>query len=154
MNGPATLIRAVHTADFDQWLPLWEGYNAFYGRIGVTALDDAITRQTWERFFIESDPVQAFVAEIDGELVGLVHIVFHPSTSRKNDVCYLHDLFTSADVRGRGVGRALIERVYAEAQARACSRVYWTTYEDNQTARALYDRVTKYSGAIVYVKEL
>lgn len=110
MNRPATLIRAVHTADFDQWLPLWEGYNAFYGRIGVTSLDDAITRQTWERFFIESDPVQAFVAEIDGELVGLVHIVFHPSTSRKNDVCYLQDLFTSAEVRGRGVGRALIER--------------------------------------------
>lgn len=86
--------------------------------------------------------------------VGLAHTVCHPSTTRLRDVCYLQDLFTSTSARGQGVGRALIERVYAEAQAVGCSRVYWTTFEDNQTARRLYDRVTHHNGAIMYAKAL
>lgn len=140
--------------DYSQWRPLWDGYNAFYGRAGATALDEAITRKTWERFFVDSDPVKAFVAVLDQQVLGLVHVVYHPSTSRLRDVCYLQDLFTSTTARGQGVGRALIERVYAEAEAMGCSRVYWTTFEDNKAARQLYDRVTSYNGAIMYSKEL
>lgn len=154
MSPSALLARPVQPGDKDQWRPLWDGYNAFYGRVGPTALDEAITRQTWERFFVESDPVKAFVAELDQQLLGLVHIVYHPSTSRLRDVCYLQDLFTSPAIRGLGVGRALIELVYSEAQAKGCSRVYWTTFEDNQIARRLYDRMTTYNGAIMYSKEL
>ncbi|WP_066149829.1 GNAT family N-acetyltransferase [Hydrogenophaga pseudoflava] len=147
-------IRPIEQADYAGWRPLWDGYNAFYGRAGDTALDEAITCQTWERFFVASDPVKAFVAELDGQIVGLVHLVYHPSTTRQCDVCYLQDLFTSPMARGRGVGRRLIERVYAEAQSKGCSRVYWTTFEDNRTARALYDQVAQYNGAIMYVQEI
>ncbi len=147
-------IRPVEQADYAGWRPLWDGYNAFYGRAGDTALDEAITCQTWDRFFVASDPVKAFVAELDGQIVGLVHLVYHPSTTRQSDVCYLQDLFTSPTARGRGVGRRLIERVYAEAQSKGCSRVYWTTFEDNGRARALYDQVAQYNGAIMYVQEI
>ncbi len=154
MNSGALLVRPVQPGDQDRWRPLWDGYNAFYGRFGPNALDEAINRQTWERFFLESDPVKAFVAELDQQLVGLVHVVYHPSTSRLRDVCYLQDLFTSPAARGLGVGRALIERVYSEAQAKGCSRVYWTTFEDNEIARVLYDKVAKFNGAIVYVREM
>ena len=154
MSTSTVLVRPIALGDHGQWRPLWDGYNAFYGREGKTALDEAVTRQTWERFFIATDPVKAFVAVMDEHVVGLVHTVYHPSTTRLRDVCYLQDLFTSASVRGKGVGRALIERVYDEARAMGCSRVYWTTFEDNQTARHLYDRVTHYNGAIVYTKEL
>jgi len=118
------------------------------------ALDGVITEQTWNRFFADADPVKAFVATLGHQLVGLVHIVHHPSTSRFNDVCYLQDLFTSEAARGQGVGRALIQRVYEEAQAKGCSRVYWTTFADNHTARRLYDQVAHHKGAIVYVHEL
>lgn len=154
MSSSPLHVRQVTLADYGQWRPLWDGYNAFYGRAGATALDEAITRQTWERFFVDSDPVKAFVAVQDQLVLGLVHVVYHPSTSRLRDVCYLQDLFTSTTARGLGVGRALIERVYAEAKAMGCSRVYWTTFEDNTTARRLYDRVTSYNGAIMYTKEL
>lgn len=154
MTSNAVTVRPVRRDDHDQWRPLWDGYNAFYGREGDTALDETITRQTWDRFFVESDPVKAMVAELDQQLVGLVHIVYHPSTSRLRDVCYLQDLFTLPSARGRGVGRALIESVCAEATRAGCSRVYWTTFEDNQTARRLYDQVTTYNGAIMYVREM
>ena len=154
MSPSGILVRPVELGDHGQWRPLWDGYNAFYGRTGDTVLDEAITGQTWDRFFLASGPVKAFVAVLDRQVVGLAHTVCHPSTTRLRDVCYLQDLFTSTSARGQGVGRALIERVYAEAQAVGCSRVYWTTFEDNQTARRLYDRVTHYNGAIMYAKAL
>lgn len=154
MNPAALLVRPIEPGDRAQWRPLWDGYNAFYGRQGATALDEAITEQTWHRFFVESDPVKAFVAVLGQQLVGLVHIVYHPSTSRLNDVCYLQDLFTSEAVLGQGVGRHLIQRVYDEARAKGCSRVYWTTFDHNVTARRLYDQVATHQGAIVYVHEM
>ena len=88
------IIRPIARTDYDQWLPLWNGYNTFYGRSGATALPEEITQTTWDRFFDESEPVFALVAEIDGKLVGLTHYLFHRSTTSINPVCYLQDLFT------------------------------------------------------------
>ena len=103
------LIRPVRPADYAQWLPLWDGYNAFYGRAGATALDPAITATTWARFFDAYEPVHALVAERDGALVGLVHYLFHRSTTAIAPSIYLQDLFADEAVRGGGIGRALIE---------------------------------------------
>ena len=149
MAGPL-LIRPVAEGDFEDWLPLWAGYNRFYGRSGDTALPDAITRMTWARFFDPAEPVHAFVAEIDGVLVGLVHYLFHRSTILIEPNCYLQDLFTSEAARGRGVGEALIRAVYDAAKAAGGSVVYWHTHETNATARKLYDRVAANSGFLVY----
>ena len=88
------IIRPVARTDYDQWLPLWNGYNAFYGRSGATALPEEITQTTWDRFFDESEPVFALVAESGGKLVGLTHYLFHRSTTQIQPVCYLQDLFT------------------------------------------------------------
>ena len=150
MNAP--LVRPVVRADYDQWLPLWDGYNAFYGRHGATALDPAITATTWERFFNEGEPVRALVAELGGRLVGLTHYLFHRSTTAIAPICYLQDLFTSETARGHGVGRALIEGVYARAREAGASRVYWQTHETNTTAMRLYDGVAERSGFLVYRK--
>ncbi|OWQ86326.1 GNAT family N-acetyltransferase [Roseateles aquatilis] len=150
----AFLIRAVRPSDLPAWRPLWDGYNAFYGRAGETALPEAVTATTWSRFFDENEPVHALVAELDGKLVGLTHYLFHRSTSRSDDVCYLQDLFTAEDVRGRGVGRALIEAVATAAKAAGSSRVYWQTQTTNAPGRALYDQVAQHKGFIVYSREL
>jgi GNAT superfamily N-acetyltransferase len=148
------LIRPIHRDDYVQWRPLWDGYNAFYGRSGPTALDERITAQTWERFFDPAEQIHAFVAEAEGRVVGLVHCLFHRSTSRLADVCYLQDLFTDAAHRGRGVGRALIQRVIEVAKEAGSSRVYWTTQTTNVAGRALYDQLAEYRDFIVYSREL
>jgi GNAT superfamily N-acetyltransferase len=148
----AFLIRAVQPADFDQWKPLWDGYNAFYGRKGPTALPDEVTQRTWSRFFDSDEPVHALVADQTGQLLGLVHYIFHRSTIALTTNCYLQDLFTIEAARGKGVGRALIEEVYERAQHAGSNRVYWHTHETNTTARLLYDGVAENSGFIVYRK--
>ncbi len=148
------LVRPIRRDDFAEWRPLWDGYNAFYGRSGETALDDRVTEQTWEWFFDASADVGAFVAEIEGRVVGMVHFLFHRSTSRLADVCYLQDLFTEESCRGRGMGRALIQKVLDAARDRGSSRVYWTTQATNAAGRALYDKLAEHRGFIVYSHEL
>lgn len=147
-------IRPIRRADYDGWRPLWDGYNAFYGRSGVTALPEPITHATWERFFEAAEPVEALVAEREGRVVGFAHYLYHRSTSRLRDVCYLQDLFTVIELRGLGIGRQLIQGVYAAARAAGCSRVYWQTQVSNQAGRALYDKVAEHRGFIVYSHEL
>jgi GNAT superfamily N-acetyltransferase len=150
VSSSAPTIREVVRADFAQWLPLWDGYNTFYGRSGATALPPEITRTTWERFFAPAEPVHALVAVHDGRLVGLVHYIFHRSTIMLAPVCYLQDLFTTAELRGQGIGAALIRAVCQRARDAHVSRVYWHTHESNATARALYDKVAQNSGFIMY----
>ena len=147
-------IRPVRRADFEQWLILWQGYNEFYGRSGPTALHSDITTATWERFFDAYEPVYAFVAEFDGRVAGITHFLLHRSTTAKEPSCYLQDLFTAHDVRGQGVGRALIQAVYDWAETNDCARVYWQTHETNTIAQRLYDTLAERSGFIVYRKLL
>ena len=116
----------------------WEGKTPYKG--------------TWSRFFDAYEPVHALVAEKDGQLLGLVHYLFHRSTSMMEPTCYLQDLFTAEADRGNGAGRALIEAVYARAKAAGSPRVYWMTHETNLTAMKLYDKVAERSGFVVYRK--
>jgi GNAT superfamily N-acetyltransferase len=144
------IVRPVKRADREGWEPLWRGYNDFYER----AVPAETTAATWSRFFDRSEPVHALVASQDGRLVGLVHYIFHRSTSLVGPTCYLQDLFTAREVRGKGVGRALIKGVYERARRRGARVVYWHTHETNATAMRLYDRIARRSGFVVYRKEL
>ena len=152
MTAGEVSIRPVTRGDYDQWLPLWEGYNAFYERTGPTALAPQITAMTWGRFFDAYEPVHGLVAESDGRLIGLAHYLFHRSTTAIEPLCYLQDLFTSQAARGKGVGRALIDAVYDRARLAGSPRVYWQTQETNHTAMLLYDKVAERSGFVVYRK--
>ncbi|MFL6618781.1 MAG: GNAT family N-acetyltransferase [Povalibacter sp.] len=143
-------VRPVEHADFPGWLHLWDGYNAFYGRVNETALPLAITQTTWNRFLDPAEQVFGLVAEVDGEIAGLAHYLFHRSTNRIELTCYLQDLFTAPTLRGRGIGRALIEAVYDRASAAGIRRVYWHTQSSNADARVLYDKVAQHVGFIVY----
>jgi GNAT superfamily N-acetyltransferase len=117
-------------------------------------MSEDITRVTWQRFLDPTEPVHALVAEQAGRIVGLVHFLYHRSTSQIAMSCYLQDLFTSPDARGGGVGRRLIEAVYERARASGAARVYWLTHNANATARHLYDQVADDSGFVVYRKAL
>ena len=145
-------IRFVARQDYEQWLALWDGYNAFYGRAGATALAPEITAMTWARFFDADEPVHGLVAENGGRLLGLTQYLFHRSTTAIEPTCYLQDLFTSPGARGKGVGRALIDGVYQQARLAGSPRVYWQTHQTNLTAMRLYDEVAEHSGFVVYRK--
>jgi GNAT superfamily N-acetyltransferase len=147
-------IRPADESDFDAWLPLWDGYNAFYGRSGTTALPVDITRTTWSRFHDVDEPMHALVAEGASGLLGLAHFLFHRSTTQLGPSCYLQDLYTIEAARGQGVARALIEEVCRRAKAADSPRVYWQTHETNSTAMRLYDKLAEKSGFVVYRKML
>ena len=98
--------------------------------------------------------MECLVAETEGRLVGLAHLIYHRNTMLEGCTCYLQDLFAAPDLRGRGVGRALIEALYARARAAGAQRVYWHTHETNARARALYDQVAAHGGFLLYRKDL
>jgi GNAT superfamily N-acetyltransferase len=150
----AVHVRFVTADDYAEWLPLWEGYNRFYGRFGATALPDSVTQVTWARFFDAYEPMFAMVADDGTRLVGLVHYLWHRSTISIEPTCYLQDLFTAEAARSRGVGRALIEAVYEQAWLAGVVNIYWRTHATNATARRLYDQVAEESGSLVYKKRL
>jgi len=143
-------VRPVAPEDRKRWEPLWRGYQRFY----KVDLSPEVTETTWRRFFDGLEPMHALVAEDGAELVGIVHYLFHRSTWMVGPICYLQDLFTAEKARGRGVGKALIEEVYARARACGATRVYWHTHETNATARSLYDRVATLSGFVQYRNEI
>jgi GNAT superfamily N-acetyltransferase len=147
------VVRPPTLEDYAAWRPLWDGYNEFYGRHGDTALPEHITQLTWQRFFESGEPVHALVAEDQGSLVGLAHYLFHRSMTKVEPVCYLSDLFTLNSLRGKGIGRALIEAVCVRAKAAGSQRVYWQTHETNAAGRMLYDKVAKNHGFIVYSRD-
>ena len=142
-NDTGLTVRAVTEHDYDQWLPLWDGYNRFYGRFDDTALPMRVTQLTWSRFFDDLQASCALVAEARRPARRAVHFLYHRSTTHIGPTCYLQDLFTLDSERGKGIGRALIEAVYDAARAHRAERVYWQTHETNHTAMRLYDTVAE-----------
>jgi GNAT superfamily N-acetyltransferase len=143
-------IRALTVDDRAAWLPLWQGYQAFY-KVDIA---DPVTNRTWSRMLDPAEPVHGALALLDGKAVGLVHWLFHRSTWSVVDLCYLQDLFVAPETRGRGAGVALIAHVYEQARTAGCAEVYWLTHETNTTAMKLYDRVAKRDGFVQYSKTL
>jgi GNAT superfamily N-acetyltransferase len=144
------VVRPLTPADYAAWLPLWQGYQTFY----KAQIPEETTVITWQRFADASEPIYALGA-FDGEqLLGIVHYLFHRSTWTIGQYCYLQDLFTIPEARGKGIGRSLINAVYERAREVGASRVYWLTHETNTHAMLLYDQVADKSGFVQYRKVL
>ncbi len=150
MSASVLSLRPLVAGDFADWEPLWQGYLAFY----KASVPDDVTRLTFGRLTGGADPMGGFLAFREGRAVGMVNWIMHRSCWTAGDYCYLQDLFAAPEARGLGVGRALIEAVYAKAKESGCSRVYWLTHETNQEAMKLYDRIADRSGFIQYRKML
>jgi GNAT superfamily N-acetyltransferase len=129
-------IRPITVNDKSRWLELFKEYIVFY----KSKVSDDQLELTWQR--IHSDfNINGLLAEKDGEVVGLAHYIFRPSTWEVEDFCYLEDLYVDPKVRGGGVGRALINELEKIATTKGSKRLYWTTAQDNEIARKLYDKV-------------
>ncbi len=143
----ALSLRALRAEDEPAWREMWRAYLAFY----ESTVPEAVYASTFARL-LGDDPrdFNALVAEKDGALVGLAHYLFHRHAWKIEEVCYLQDLYATPETRGTGVGRALIEGVYAAADAHGAGSVYWLTQDGNRTARRLYDRIGALTPFIKY----
>mgnify|MGYP001030034684 FL=1 len=146
-HSTAPLIRPLRASDEAAWRALWTDYLTFY----KTSVPEAVYTSTFARLLGDDGrDFQGLVAEQDGVVVGLVHYLFHRHCWRIENVCYLQDLYADPSVRGTGIGRKLIEAVYAAADTAGAPAVYWLTQDDNQTGRQLYDRVGQLTNFIKY----
>ncbi|MGW2046058.1 N-acetyltransferase family protein [Streptomyces sp. NPDC001858] len=137
-------IGSLGPEDRAAWEVLARGYKTFYR----TEVPDEGYEEMWRRL-LDGGEVHAVGARVDGRLVGIAHYLFHVS-GWTADHCYLQDLYVDEAMRGQGVARALIERVADAARERSAARLYWSTQENNATARALYDKVANFNGFIRY----
>lgn len=142
--GRPITVDTLRPEDYPAWLRLARGYKTFY----ETQLPESAYQEAWQRLQ-RGDGVFAFAARVDGQMRGLTHYLFHPSTWSA-DVCYLQDLFVDEAARGQGVARALIAQVACVARERGAPRLYWLTQQSNARARRLYDRVASQHGFIRY----
>lgn len=143
-------VRAARLDEYDTWYPLWRGYQDFY-KVDIA---ESVSRVTWQRFFDAHEPMHCDFAEVDGVVRGLVHSIDHRSCWMTDYSCYLQDLFVDPACRSQGLGRRLIEHVYAQAKVRGCARVHWLTHETNRDAMKLYDRIADKPGFVQYRKAL
>jgi GNAT superfamily N-acetyltransferase len=141
-------VRRLEARDKAAWLSLFTSYIAFY----KAALLEDVIELTWQRLMSGAEGCHLGLVAVDESdaPIGLAHILLHRSTWSPTWYCYLEDLFVEPNLRGRGTGRALIEAVYREADARQCTRTYWTTQEFNYRARALYDQVAAKTPFVQY----
>lgn len=144
------VIRPLTAEDKAEWRRLWTGYLEFY----ESTVPEEVYETTFSRLLAGNAGTEheyrGLIAEIDGNPVGLVHFLFHRHCWKVENVCYLQDLYADPEVRGQGIGRALIEAVYAAADAEGAPGVYWLTQEFNEVGRRLYDRIGKLTPFIKY----
>jgi GNAT superfamily N-acetyltransferase len=141
------IVRALRAEDEVMWRDLWKSYLDFY----ETSVPEAVYASTFARLLGKDErDFNGLIAERDGQPVGLTHYLFHRHGWKIEEVCYLQDLYTAPEARGAGVGRALIEAVYAAADAYGAPSVYWLTQDFNHTARQLYDRIGSATPFIKY----
>jgi ribosomal protein S18 acetylase RimI-like enzyme len=148
MNEGDVLIRSLEARDEAAWRRLWAEYLVFY----KSTLPDAVTSATWTKLIGDDNVFLGTVAEVDGQVVGIANSILHPTTWSLNQFCYLNDLYVDPMIRGRGIGKLLIDDLIAKAQANGWARLYWSTKEDNEVARRLYDRFGEADGFVRYAK--
>lgn len=139
-------IRDATSSDRDDWLRLWKAYLAFY----KVDLPDDVTDNTWRRLLDPASRLSVRLAVLEGDVVGFAIHHFHESTWAETPDCYLEDLFVDGTIRGKGIGRALIEDLIRICRENGWSRLYWHTDEANHRAQALYDSYVKSDGHIRY----
>jgi GNAT superfamily N-acetyltransferase len=147
---PQTLeIRPIEAGDETEWRRLWTLYLEFY----ETSVPEQVYNTTFARLLSgDEHEFHGLIALSNGQPVGITHYLFHRHCWRVENVCYLQDLYVDAAARGTGVGRALIEAVYARADEAGSSKVYWHTQHFNERGRRLYDKVANQTPFIMYAR--
>ncbi len=131
----ATTIRPAIRADIPQILAFIRSLAAYERAPGaVTATEAGLERDGFgpNPFYF------CLIAENDGRPAGFAFYFFNYSTWTGRPGLYLEDLFVEPELRGRGIGRALLERVAAIAVEKSCPRLQWEVLDWNTPAIEFY----------------
>ncbi len=133
MSVNRVVIRPLKFEDFPRWLPLWDGNN-------LGQRDETVTAETWSRLIDpDNTQVNGLCAEMNDDMMGIVHYILHPTTGNINPVCYMQDVFVSPDHRRKGIGKRLVEKVTVIGKEEKWARMYWLTHFGNTEAKAMYE---------------
>lgn len=127
-------IRALQPNDFPEWLPLWDANNLCHR-------NEAVTTETWSRLMDAEFPVHGICAIHKGELAGIIQYVLHPTTGAVEPVCYMQDVFVSAEHRGKGIARKMVQDLVKIGRREKWARMYWLADAKNEAAQALYKNI-------------
>jgi GNAT superfamily N-acetyltransferase len=139
-------VRQIELEDKTSWQELYLAYLKFYESEATAAAKELL----WTRVTKHNPEIQGLLAEVNGEIAGIVHFHYQLSTWSDTYHCYLEDLFVNEDARGKGVATALIAEVKKLAMEQECSELFWITKESNTLARKLYEKVAVVSDFVRY----
>jgi GNAT superfamily N-acetyltransferase len=143
-------VRPISRQEVDDVLPLIAGYQRFYG----AEPDLERNRVFFSRFLQPSDEGLLLGAWVDGALAGFATLYWFHSSTKATDAVLMNDLFVREDIRGKGIGRALIKSALDEARRRGSAHLEWLTAPDNLTAQRLYDSVPGAGRSTWYAYEI
>ncbi len=127
------ITRPLRFDDFAAWLPLWDGNN-------MGQRNEEVTTETWSRLCNpDNTQVNGLCAIKNGDMLGIVHYILHPTTGQINHVCYMQDVYVAPAHRRKGIGKRLVEEVTKIATKEKWARMYWITSSDNIEAKAMYE---------------
>lgn len=130
-------VRQIEEQDRAGWELLWRGYQEHLR----TRVPDTAIEETWQKLIDPRIPLYGLVATLDTfRLVGLAHVSFSPSSWSTGPLCQLQDLYVSVDLRGLGAGHTLMDGVFALADAKKSSQVFWHLNRSDFRAKLLFDK--------------
>jgi GNAT superfamily N-acetyltransferase len=88
----------------------------------------------------DSEVGDILVARKDGEIIGMVNLLYTVSTALGERVALLEDMVVSSSERGQGVGSNIIKQAVAFAKEKGCKRITLLTDDDNSGAHRFYER--------------
>jgi GNAT superfamily N-acetyltransferase len=149
-HTPPFTIRPIAPGDRSAWEEMFLAYGVFY----ETSFSRDILEGVWSWLMDSHHPVNAFVADTNGDLWGFAHLREHPDTFEAGSSWFLDDLFTKPESRGQGVATALIAALRSHIATHGGGTLRWITAADNAPAQQVYDRIATKTSWVMYETEV
>lgn len=133
---PNLTIRTATPADMPDLMRLFRGFMDYNGD---PSPPDAELAGAIAPVFDDPHAEIRITLAADGTPIGYAHIRHYYSIWMAAPECFLEDLFVEEARRDRGVGRRMLEDVFARARERGCKRVRLDTNERNDRGIYLYE---------------
>jgi GNAT superfamily N-acetyltransferase len=138
MTERGVMIRPATESDTPTLLRMIHGLAAYEQQADACVVDEAGLQNG---LFGRRPYAEAIVAEEAGEAIGFALYFFYFSPFPGVPALFIENLYVVPEQRGRGTGRALLQRVAQLARAQGAERMEWGVRKDNAPAIRFYARL-------------